>query len=83
VRLTALFANRLEEGVFSEGDIQGSYPLWHRKELAMTNDGDPVAGTEASRITSNFVGLYSAIFTSLTTIITFVLAITTIPNSGA
>ena len=83
MRLTSLFTYRLEEGVFSEGDIRGSHPLGHRRELAMTNDGDPVAGTEASRITSNFVGLYSAIFTALTTIITFGLAITAIPNSGA
>src|SRR3712207_7698251 len=49
----------------------------------MTNDDNPVAGTESSTTPSYRVGLYSAILTVLITILTFSLAITAIPNSGA
>jgi hypothetical protein len=44
---------------------------------------DPVAGNETSTATANRVGLYSAILTALTTVVTFGLAITAIPNAGA
>ena len=44
---------------------------------------DPVAGTETSTGTANRVGLYSAILTSVTTVVTFGLAITAVPNAGA
>ena len=49
----------------------------------MTNDDNPVAGTESSTTSSYRVGLYSAILTVLITVLTFSLAITAIPNSGA
>jgi hypothetical protein len=49
----------------------------------MTNDDNPVAGTESSTTPSYRVGLYSAILTVLITVLTFSLAITAIPNSGA
>jgi hypothetical protein len=49
----------------------------------MTNDDNPVAGTESSTTSSYRVGLYSAILTVLITVLTFTLAITAIPNSGA
>jgi hypothetical protein len=49
----------------------------------MTNDANPVAGAESSTTPSYRVGLYSAILTVLITILTFSLAITSIPNSGA
>jgi hypothetical protein len=49
----------------------------------MTSDDDPIAGTEPSTTTSNRVGLYSAILTVIITVVTFGLAITAIPNSGA
>lgn len=49
----------------------------------MTSDDNPVATTELSTTSSNRVGVYSAILTVVTTVITFSLAITAIPNSGA
>src|SRR5215212_8451438 len=49
----------------------------------MTNDDNPVAGTASSTTPPYHVGLYSAILTVLITILTFSLAITAIPNSGA
>src|ERR687898_1024976 len=49
----------------------------------MTGDERSVADTESSTITSNRVGLYSAIFTVIITVVTFSLAIIAIPNSGA
>ena len=49
----------------------------------MTSDDNPGAGTELSTTTSNLVGLYSAILTVVITVVTFSLAITAIPNSGA
>jgi hypothetical protein len=49
----------------------------------MTSDDNPVASTELSTTTSNRVGLYSAILTVILTVVTFSLAITAIPNSGA
>lgn len=49
----------------------------------MTSDRNPVAGTESSTTTSNLVGLYSAVLTVVITVVTFGLAITAIPNSGA
>lgn len=48
----------------------------------MTNDDNPVAGTESST-PSYRVGSYSAILTVFITVLTFSLAITAIPNSGA
>ena len=49
----------------------------------MTSDDNPGAGAELSTTTSNLVGLYSAILTAVITVVTFSLAITAIPNSGA
>src|SRR5215213_1347441 len=49
----------------------------------MTSDDNPGAGTELSTTASNLVGLYSAILTVVITVVTFSLAITAIPNSGA
>src|SRR5215204_864280 len=49
----------------------------------MTSDDNPEVGTESLTATSNRVGLYSAILTALTTLVTFSLAIIAIPNSGA
>lgn len=49
----------------------------------MTSDDNPGASTELSTTTSNLVGLYSAILTVVITVVTFSLAITAIPNSGA
>jgi hypothetical protein len=49
----------------------------------MTSDDNPEVGTESLTATSNCVGLYSAILTALTTLVTFSLAIIAIPNSGA
>jgi len=49
----------------------------------MTSDDNPEVGTESLTSTSNRVGLYSAILTALTTLVTFSLAIIAIPNSGA
>jgi hypothetical protein len=48
----------------------------------MSSD-DPVAGIESSMSASNRVGLYLAILTAVMTAVTFGLAITAIPNSGA
>jgi hypothetical protein len=42
-----------------------------------------VVGTEPTMIAANRVGLYSSILTVLVTLVTFGLAITAIPNSGA
>ena len=44
---------------------------------------DPVAGSEPSMASAIRVGLYSAILTALMTVVTFGLAITAVPNSGA
>ena len=49
----------------------------------MANDDNPEVGTESLTATPNRVGLYSAILTALTTLVTFSLAIIAIPNSGA
>src|SRR5215203_5047167 len=49
----------------------------------MTIDDNPEVGTESLTATSNRVGLYSAILSALTTLVTFSLAIIAIPNSGA
>ena len=49
----------------------------------MTSDDNPEVGTESLTATSNRVGLYSAILTALTTLVTFSLAIIAMPNSGA
>jgi hypothetical protein len=49
----------------------------------MTSDDNPEVGTESLTATSIRVGLYSAILTALTTLVTFSLAIIAIPNSGA
>src|SRR5215212_315722 len=49
----------------------------------MTSDDNPGPGTELSTTTSNRIGLYSAILTVVLTVVTFSLAITAIPNSGA
>ena len=49
----------------------------------MTSDHNPGTGTELSTTTSSLVGLYSAILTAIITVVTFSLAITAIPNSGA
>src|SRR5215207_2148528 len=49
----------------------------------MTSNDNPEVGTESLTATSNRVGLYSAILTALTTLVTFSLAIIAIPNSGA
>jgi hypothetical protein len=51
-------------------------------EEKMTGNDDYVAGSESST-TTNRVGFYSAILTALITLVTFGLAITAIPNSGA
>ena len=51
--------------------------------MEKTSDVDPVAGTEPSTTTANRVGLYSSILTVVITVVTFGLAITAIPNSGA
>jgi len=52
-------------------------------EVEMRDKDNPEVGTESSSTTSNRVGLYSAILTALTTLLTFSLAILAIPNSGA
>lgn len=44
---------------------------------------NPVAGNEPSAIAANRVGLYSSVLTVVTTVVTFGLAITAVPNSGA
>ena len=49
----------------------------------MTGDDSPEVGIESLTATSSRVGLYSAILTALTTLVTFSLAIIAIPNSGA
>jgi hypothetical protein len=49
----------------------------------MTGDSNPEVGPALLTATSNRVGLYSAILTALTTLVTFSLAIIAIPNSGA
>jgi hypothetical protein len=49
----------------------------------MTDNDNLGTGTEALTATSNRVGLYAAILTALTTLVTFSLAIIAIPNSGA
>jgi hypothetical protein len=49
----------------------------------MTGDNNPEVGTESLTATSNRVGLYSAVLTAVTTLVTFSLAIIAIPNSGA
>src|SRR5215211_3180218 len=49
----------------------------------MTGDSNPEVGPALLTATSNRVGLYSAILTALTTLVTFSLAILALPNSGA
>jgi hypothetical protein len=49
----------------------------------VTGIDSPAGGTEPSTIAANRVGLYSAILTVVTTVITFGLAITAVPNAGA
>jgi hypothetical protein len=49
----------------------------------MTGDSNLEVGPALLTATSNRVGLYSAILTALTTLVTFSLAIIAIPNSGA
>jgi hypothetical protein len=49
----------------------------------MTSVDTPLAGIESSTIAANRVGLYSAILTAVMTAVTFGLAITAVPNSGA
>jgi hypothetical protein len=49
----------------------------------VTNVDTPVAGTEPSTTAANRVGLYSATLTAVMTAVTFGLAITAVPNSGA
>lgn len=49
----------------------------------MTSNDNRGAGTESPTTTSSRVGLYSAVLTAITTVGTFGLAITAIPNSGA
>jgi hypothetical protein len=44
---------------------------------------NPVAGAEPTKSAANRVGLYSAILTVVMTLVTFGLAITAVPNSGA
>jgi hypothetical protein len=46
-------------------------------------DDNPVAGAELTKTAANRVGLYSSILTVVMTAVTFGLAITAIPNSGA
>ena len=43
----------------------------------------PVAGSEPSMASASRVGLYSAILTAVMTVVTFGLAITSVPNAGA
>jgi hypothetical protein len=47
------------------------------------SDDNPVAGTEPTKTAVNRVGLYSSILTVAMTLVTFGLAITAVPNSGA
>jgi hypothetical protein len=49
----------------------------------MTDNDNLEVGTESISATSNRVGLYSAILTALTALVTFSFAIIAIPNSGA
>jgi hypothetical protein len=49
----------------------------------VTGIDTPAEGTEPSTIAASRVGLYSAILTVVTTVITFGLAITAVPNAGA
>lgn len=49
----------------------------------MTSGDNRTADTESSSTNADRVGLYSAILTVVTTLVTFGLAITAIPNSGA
>jgi hypothetical protein len=52
-------------------------------EVKMTDNDNLEVGTESISATSNRVGLYSAILTALTALVTFCFAIIAIPNSGA
>ena len=47
------------------------------------SDDNPVAGAEPTKTAANRVGLYASILTVATTLVTFGLAITALPNSGA
>jgi hypothetical protein len=47
------------------------------------SDDNPVAGAEPTKTAVNRVGLYSSILTVVMTLVTFGLAITAVPNSGA
>ena len=47
------------------------------------SDDNPVAGAEPTNTAVNRVGLYSSILTVVMTLVTFGLAITAVPNSGA
>ena len=47
------------------------------------SDDNPVAGAEPTKTATNRVGLYASILTVATTLVTFGLAITALPNSGA
>jgi hypothetical protein len=54
-----------------------------RREDNMNDTDNHVAGSDLSASTSNRVGFYSALLTTIITIITFGLAMTAIPVSGA
>ena len=47
------------------------------------SDDNSVVGTEPTTTAANRLGMYSSILTTLTTLVTFGLAISAIPNSGA
>jgi hypothetical protein len=63
--------------------VEGTSEHHNNGDREVTVIDTPAGGTEPSTIAANRVGLYSAILTVVTTVITFGLAITAVPNAGA
>jgi hypothetical protein len=63
--------------------VEGTSEDHDNGDREVTGIDTPVGGTEPSTIAAKRVDLYSAILTVVTTVITFGLAITAVPNAGA
>jgi hypothetical protein len=63
--------------------VEGTSEHHNNGDRKVTGIDSPAGGTEPSTIAAKRVGLYSAILTVVTTVITFGLAITAVPNAGA
>ena len=68
---------------YSPECVEGTSEHHNNADREVTGIDNPVGGTEPSKTAANRIGLYSSILTVVMTVITFGLAITAVPNSGA